>query len=381
MTQQFHLIAPRAKVAYEFSGGLEQLFEEFSEALVRFLAVPISPQRRLYFPKRPTSSFSSAYIGTVNERVMMTCGLAKMRHNSKKRTSDDDILVDFSGSHKRFKFGTGYRSTVESARRSTAFVDLPTELHLQIIRHIDAIEDVVCLSLSSRQFWDLSQEWIIKYYVSLRGRWAGHHIICVDDEIEPGDFPPGLFSEKELHSMRQDSSHAWGIPGSIHCEIGGIHQNGLASLLQSTVSESEGEMLLAWELDRVAWSCSERANHQDPVLNLKWNHIRTQGATYFPEDQPWILRNLTTKEFVRSEAVALKPQYIHGPNIDVLGFGDVLLHRILWSRPSGSSPDMYRGVWAGHRFDIVALAQHEDCTNKREWRDASHEIAQEIATI
>ncbi|EFY91376.1 hypothetical protein J3459_009764 [Metarhizium acridum] len=109
--------------------------------------------------------------------------------------------------------------------------------------------------------------------------------------------------------------------------------------------------------------------------------MRVKGSTYFPEDQPWILRNLTTKEFVRSEAVALKPQYIRGPSIDVLGFGDVLLYRILWSKPRGIFPDMYRGIWAGHRFDIVALAKHKEDTKGTEWRDVSEEVAKEIATI
>jgi hypothetical protein len=49
---------------------------------------------------------------------------------------------------------------------------------------------------------------------------------------------------------------------------------------------------------------------------------------FFPTNEPWILRNLTNKQFVRAEAIALKPEFIHGPDIDILGFGEVVLSRV-----------------------------------------------------
>jgi hypothetical protein len=92
---------------------------------------------------------------------------------------------------------------------------------------------------------------------------------------------------------------------------------------------------------------------------------------------------LTTKEFVRSEAIALKPGYIRGPKMLVLGFGEVVLSRICWSseeRP-GVNADISRGVWAGHRFDITTLARHQAETIAAEWTDVSDEVAREIEDI
>jgi hypothetical protein len=59
--------------------------------------------------------------------------------------------------------------------------------------------------------------------------------------------------------------------------------------------------------------------------------------TYYLQDQQWILRNLTTKQFVRSDAIALKSEFIHGPNINGLGFGGVVTSRIRRSTSSSTS--------------------------------------------
>jgi hypothetical protein len=107
-------------------------------------------------------------------------------------------------------------------------------------------------------------------------------------------------------------------------------------------------------------------------------------------DTPWILRNLTTREYVRAEAIAIKPEYIHGPFINVLGFGEVVTSRICWSPdPSCSmnSDSITRGPWAGHCFDIVPhrllereIEQQKEKT-QTSWRDISDDVASDIAAI
>ena len=107
---------------------------------------------------------------------------------------------------------------------------------------------------------------------------------------------------------------------------------------------------------------------------------------FYPADQPWILRNLTTQEYVRFEAIAIKPEYIHGPNIDVLGFGEVVWSRVCWSTETDCSMDytdkIHRGLWAGHRFDITTLDRHKQGSLKgTEWKDVSEEVADEVEII
>ncbi|ORX66913.1 hypothetical protein DL89DRAFT_305715 [Linderina pennispora] len=84
-----------------------------------------------------------------------------------------------------------------------------------------------------------------------------------------------------------------------------------------------------------------------------------------------VLRNLTTKEYVRSTAV---PSDIN--------FGHILLLKICWtSDPSMSlgyrgDEDFHRGAWAGHRFDI-ASPEWVDST----WKDVSDAVVPKVAAI
>ncbi|RYC60412.1 hypothetical protein CHU98_g5807 [Xylaria longipes] len=116
--------------------------------------------------------------------------------------------------------------------------------------------------------------------------------------------------------------------------------------------------------------------NKDPAFKCIRSQLECTKNTYFPQDQQWILRNLTTKQIVRSAAIALSPDDIHGPSIDILGFGDAVMSRIFWSTDSygGMEYDptnLTRGTWAGYCFDTTTLSRHEAETCEAEWSDAS----------
>lgn len=109
-------------------------------------------------------------------------------------------------------------------------------------------------------------------------------------------------------------------------------------------------------------------------------------SDFYPKDQPWILRNLTTQEDVRSEAIADKPEYIHGPSIEVLSFGEVVWSRICWSTETDCSMDyidnIHHGVRAKHRFDITTLDRHKQGSLEGiEWKDVSEEVGNGVEKI
>jgi hypothetical protein len=99
-----------------------------------------------------------------------------------------------------------------------------------------------------------------------------------------------------------------------------------------------------------------------------------------------VLRNLTTREFVRAEAIALRPELVRGPIIGRLGFGEVVLARICWSSDVSDVPGhraLNRGVWAGHRLDIVTAEtlRMEEGERGDRWKDISEEVKEEVAEI
>ena len=105
------------------------------------------------------------------------------------------------------------------------------------------------------------------------------------------------------------------------------------------------------------------------------------------EDRAWILRNLSTQEFVRAEAIAQSPKDIHGPYIDHVGFSHVVLMLICWSshqNPSWSidTHGMASGPWAGHCFDITTMEEHErSIKDGEQWKDVSVEVAKDLTAM
>jgi hypothetical protein len=250
------------------------------------------------------------------------------------------------------------------------FSELPTELHDIVFDNLD-IDDICSLSLTSRYFWTAGWRHIESYYLSLLGPWAGKKIVCVGQDTEANDYPPGLFTKDQEEMLRQTKDDD-GNP--------------------MTLSHYSMEEYVDWVKLPSAYSVVrhifnskefDRMAHSDRCQVYQFNNL--DGSQFYPSDQPWILRNLSTKEFVRSEAVALKPEYINGPNIQFLGFGEVLLTRICWSTSSSISMvydgDIHRGTWAGHTFDITTLARHRQDSKADDWKDVSEEVVEEITRI
>jgi hypothetical protein len=275
--------------------------------------------------------------------------------------------------------------------RSITFSDLPVEIHRLIFINLDSIEDILCLALTSRQYlWAIGLEYMHCYYASFLGRWAGVNIVCVGEDVRAGDFPPKLFSVEEVDELNQKTIDEAGSDDGYWDESNDSAKPfTLYHFSLPTVSDPEETDDVRIESSGIYLDCRKRSKHRDPAFQLASRELLVSDSNYLPQDEPWILRNLTTKEIVRSEAIALKPEFVRGPHIDVLGFGHAVLSRICWSTsPSLSTVDprgttsITRGVWAGHCFDITTLARHESETEGvTGWSDVSRQVAEEMAVI
>ncbi|KAI1745807.1 hypothetical protein F4680DRAFT_455811 [Xylaria scruposa] len=251
------------------------------------------------------------------------------------------------------------------------FSNLPTDIHHIVFDHMEFIDDVVCLGLANEYFWTLALRHLDDYYMSFLGTWSGNSIVCVGDDVKPDDCPAGLFSAEELDTVRLPWHCRYKTPFTL-------------SHYAKKVSKVEDLNDPTTDARALLRGCKSRGTGKDPTFAARGQRIIPEASTYFPQDQPWILRNLTTKEFVRPEPIAIKPEYIHGADIWVVGFGEVVMLRTCWS--SGPADVRInntigppRGVWAGHRFDITTLAEHEAGIDSAEWTDVSDEVAREIS--
>lgn len=265
--------------------------------------------------------------------------------------------------------------------QGTPLVDLPAELHWKIFDHIDTIEDVLCLAMAHPLFVCFAKRLLQQHFYLMFGRWANQKIVCVGDRVQPGDYPRALFSAEELEAISQEECQVYieeadkfitMTPSTLH------------DFTKSGVSKIEAEPCMSDEIFRLRQYLLSKECKGADLTSLDLSP--RSGYEYFPANEPWILRNLTTKQFVRAEAIALKPEYIHGPNIKILGFSEVVLSRICWSSPLPHGvvdvTNMCRGKWAGHRFDITTLARHaRETGDGNGWVDVSSEVAEEIASI
>ncbi|KIX03232.1 uncharacterized protein Z518_06784 [Rhinocladiella mackenziei CBS 650.93] len=378
------LVAPRARKALSWNGELKKvLFDGSPKNLVHLLAVPVRPQNTrsiseaqpATLAKSPSASWDTQMTAgnTVQDEILP---MVDRRHA--KRKADVEVFAPCPRHRKQRKTESRGSDDATDTSCSTTFSDMPTEVHRLIFSHIEFVEEVICLGLTSQYFWRVGREYIHDQYTSFLGQWAGENIVCIGQYVDPEEF----FSMERKNQLRQESV--------VTPDDGDPVREGYRELFtpselgfHSVATEKKRNNLQLMS-SRVYYRCRDRGQLEDPAFTFTQSELCVQESTYYPEDQPWILRNLTAKEFVRSEAIALKPEFIHGPNIDVLGFGEVILSRI-WStshsRHVKDPSEIRRGVWAGHRFDITTLARHVEETKGADWNDVSKEVARDIASI
>jgi hypothetical protein len=229
------------------------------------------------------------------------------------------------------------------------------------------VEDVLRFSLTNRYFWAVGLSHIEEHIINSLAPWAGEKIICVGDKSDPHDFPPDLLSVTEAEEVKQLN------------KVYDLKSFSIRNTYKKIGGPALSQRLQRWFLDYEASHYMGPANRAEIMMGLK-----PEILEFYPRNQRWILRNLTTREYVRGEVIALKEEFIHGPQIEVFGFAEVLISRISWSTEPeviGGGDHITRGKWAGHRFDITPLVWLQEKHGKETWRDVSNEILREIDLI
>ncbi len=207
-------------------------------------------------------------------------------------------------------------SKVEIKAQRPTILSLPTEISDLIFENLD-IEDILHLSLISQHFLDISKRHIQNYFLSFMGLWSGESIICIGDYTEPGDYPPGMLTEDEKKELEES-----------------VDENGQPITLASCLHDYyKPEFPIGFPKDLFCQLFNIKHYFKIPTHRRRQveKAVNVNLSDFYPPNQPWILRNLTTREYVRADAIALNPEQIQGPHIEGVGFGEVILSRICWS--------------------------------------------------
>ncbi|KAG6064934.1 hypothetical protein E4U16_002909 [Claviceps sp. LM84 group G4] len=268
-------------------------------------------------------------------------------------------------------------------RKLGSFCRCPTEIHRLIFEHCydDDLESVIFLGVTNRYFWSIAREYFVRDLMQPLGVWAGQQLITVGDFVEVDDYPPGLFATEEdkenlLERRPEDElpedKYFQPEPVTLYERI----RRSFKTEIPEARTRFRGPKLYSILVTL----------RQDPCYRTLENEFHMQRDDFYPRDGVWILRNLTTHQYVRREPLELQPGLAHGPFVRGIGFGCVVLSRISWSSDSSVALQdptgrIHRGLWAGHRFDITTMTRHEKLTAGQNWTDVTEELVEEVTSI
>ncbi|KAF8862547.1 hypothetical protein BDZ45DRAFT_739189 [Acephala macrosclerotiorum] len=325
-TQSFRITAPQV-AEYISEGSYSNLLFHSTSCLVELLVVPIRPSDGTESPSATGS------------------------HENRKFPKHATSMT------RRNELGQGKSS-------KDRLSDLPNELLGLVFCDLE-FEDALNLALTSQFLWKVGRKHLRNFSLPMLGNWAGKNIVCVGHGVEDGDYPQNLFNEGEAAKFLRWNGNLFNYVRDMDrsCRIERHRMPPLDAVPASSIEEY------------LRLSKSDRAD---------FRHVLGFSQFYGTNEDAWVLRNLTTKEFVRSEAIALGPEYVHGPHIDHIGFGEVIQSRTGWSthpETGARYTGLHRGAWAGHAFDITTMKRHLEETEEGDWKDSSQEVSKEIASI
>ncbi|KAF2476295.1 uncharacterized protein BDR25DRAFT_339362 [Lindgomyces ingoldianus] len=285
---------------------------------------------------------------------------------------------------RRLKFEVGNEASGEFNQSS--LYALPNEL-LDIIFELLNMEDAVSLSLSNSLFERVGQKHIRALYIPHLGRWADERVIAIGKNIYAGDWPELLLDKDgrdEFDALVDEDTGIWATLYDVFTLA--LEDNPLSPHASQTLPDKFlGDVLKDRRWNSIThWEASRLLD-----IICPWNDW--PGDCY-DKKEPWVLRNLNKKELVRVAAIALRPEYIHGPFVDFLGLGEAILSRICWSSEpvqrqncQRSDLNLHRGVWAGDALDIVLQVRHEQGVKRKKeghlWKDVSDEVSSELRRL
>ncbi|EFQ98639.1 hypothetical protein MGYG_01661 [Nannizzia gypsea CBS 118893] len=345
MGQYFRLIAPHRRERLSWWGKLgEILFDGSGSALVYHFARPVIP---------------STFTGDEPRNIPAAVRGSVVPQKRRRQSSHSQKLP---------------RHEVARSRLH----ELPVEINRIIFDFLD-ITDVFILGLTCEKFWAIAKSIIGQRFAACLGGWAGTAVICVGDESDCGRnvaYPEGLLLPEDFDEL-QEGLDLDELEDGVPDKYAGQPVN-LYSIADARY-DIVGNCDVYFPQDLLHVALEHRHKHPRPADILEVAHPR--GSTFYPASHEWVLRNLTTREFVRPMAVALNKRRTRGPFIDTPGYGEVILSRTCWSTEDNTSmarKGMHQGVWAGHALDIVPSTYLD---SGGPWKDISDDVAKNTAEI
>ncbi|OAQ67724.1 hypothetical protein VFPPC_04078 [Pochonia chlamydosporia 170] len=250
---------------------------------------------------------------------------------------------------------------------------LPCEVLHIIFDELNDSVPMAYLGFTSRYMWKMAERALHRYFAKSLGKYAGTRIMLVKLDSFPPGFEPirFMFGRRLSESPRHEIWDLVSRSQRYNLDRFPIHYSYTPHSLPGYPGEDiyYGNNQYFRPNRHIGYTLNACAPVLSPSLDMFYDVKRT-----------WVLRNLTTKEYVRGDAIALRPDFIHGPFIEGLGFGEVVIMRTAWKHAS-LMPHPQDGKWAGHCLDIRPWGVREKRTGDNTWKDVSEEIVKQLDEV
>lgn len=291
----------------------------------------------------------------IDKQAQLRLGLASNFWEFLKFTPTEQLVGLLKKSHWiPFRIPAKDVRAAKAKTTQSRLIRLPQEIIDQIIYHVAATQgnvDTICLALTCTYFFRLLATSVQDVMRSDCGPWAGDRLVFAGDAGGRGwphelwnflspDFPTSVAAEGKLARRRcsyfeRFERHPPEIYGKLGRSIKGRLKDETASF--------------------------RRFKRLAKMLIVEPRHI------IHGNKEP-VLRNLTTKEYVRDAELA-RSKYAYS-------LGEVVMVETIWTQdPKDVGRLGTEGEWRGHRFDISVM---EDVAGD-DWTDVSGEAVDRLA--
>lgn len=271
------------------------------------------------------------------------------------------------------------RLPAEPRAQDCQILNAPLELLDMIVAELPD-GDLLALACTCASMLDLAVRHIRRRIQSRAGAWVGQEIACTGTYLQ--DLPANFLKDDLAYQ-------SVGMPAPLPNEQGRrrFPHHGMAPA-RSMNWRALSMYDQAAKLDREAWlkelSIRTEAEGESSVARTIIEQTLSLQNLY-RQDRSWVLRNLDTKEFVRCYTGKDCRGYVEasGDSAQPLKLDYALLCRISWTDSDGREykfNQVQRGVWAGHRFEIVSL----DSISPSEasgWTDVTAKFVKECGLV
>ncbi|KAF8058669.1 hypothetical protein FPV67DRAFT_1635535 [Lyophyllum atratum] len=274
---------------------------------------------------------------------------------------------------------------------SLANATLPTELVSMILEEVEHLADLICFVFTCQRYFEIGRPILeARFEEIVTYSWAGNRLICAGDYAKIDDLPEGMLTEDERKILVEKFE-----PGNPDEDCGVCEQLSFVQNLQPDWYLNKDRALFHQENPRLPnyfMRLQETWDYHERVLKMLTKATSRRGfSKRVPPSEmygSYVLRNLTTKEYIRGAAIREAWDTPDMPYLRALRFMHLLVLRITWSRNSSlniryEGPiKVHRGVWAGHRFDFADIKTVENGQGTiGDWKDVSKVVIDELVAV